>query len=101
MSEDNTCRLFLPVSATSHLFATPFSSVQFILNDHQRRCTKETKSNLTWNEAVQGGRLLLQITDEENTSFFMHVVNSMNDDEVAKLARNDKPSESGNGRKRT
>jgi len=60
------------------------------LNDHQKRCTKRTKSKLKRNEAVRGGRLLLPITDEENTSFFVHVVNSMKDDEVAKLARNDK-----------
>ena len=60
------------------------------LNYHQQRCTKKTKSNFKRNEAIRRGRLLLPITDEENISFFMHVVNSMNDDEVAKLARNDK-----------
>ena len=41
------------------------------------------------NEAVRRHRLLLPITDKENSSFFVHVINCVNNDEVFKVARND------------
>ena len=59
------------------------------LNAHQNRCDMRTGTKSTkQNQAVRQGKLLLPMTDEESSSFFSHVVNSMNNDDVAKVARN-------------
>ena len=50
---------------------------------------KEQENKHETDVAIRRYRLLLPITDKENSSFFLHVINCVNNDEVSEVARND------------